>query len=175
MIRAQHALRRHLVERTPVLGICFGHQLLGMALGGSSGPNARGREIGTVMFAAAQGDSLLGGLSEIPVAMTHLDTVNALPPDAAVLGSTALDPHAAIRFSETAWGVQFHPEMDAAILRDYVTALRDRLVEEGIDPDAVLAGIQETPQAREVLVRFVRVAADPRASRWRTVTPSAST
>jgi len=154
-----------LVERAvPVLGICFGHQLLGMAFGGRSGPNPRGREIGTVMLNVLRSDPVVAGPAGFPVSMTHLDVVQELPPGARVLAATELDPYAAIRFSENAWGVQFHPEMDGSIVADYIEALRDKLLAEGIDADALLASCRDTPDAAGVLERFARRAAALRAS-----------
>src|SRR5690606_1572203 len=132
-------------------GICFGHQLLGMALGGRSGPNPRGREIGTVPLTILRSDPIVCGGPSFPVSMTHLDMVLERPPSAEVLAATELDPHAAIRFGENAWGVQFHPEMDDAIVGDYITALREKLVAEGNDPNALLASGRDTPDAAAVL------------------------
>ena len=48
MERAAECLRRLVLAEVPVLGICFGHQLLGHALGGRVSANPRGREMGTV-------------------------------------------------------------------------------------------------------------------------------
>ena len=68
---------------TPVLGICYGHQLLAHALGGRVARNPRGREIGTIdvrLHAAARGDALFAELAE-PVRMqaTHVESVLELP------------------------------------------------------------------------------------------------
>jgi len=159
MRRVQDALANLVYADVPVLGICFGHQLLGMALGGRSGPNPRGREIGTVTLTLRASDPIVAGPHSFPVSMTHLDVVQELPPNATVIASTALDPHAAIRFAENTWGVQFHPEMNDEIIGDYIASLRDKLIGEGIDPEALLASRSDTPHAAGVLARFVERAA----------------
>src|SRR5690606_5890369 len=154
MIRVQSALSDLVSRGVPVLGICFGHQLLGMALGGRSGPNPLGREIGTVELTVLHDDPIVGGSGGFPVSMTHLAVVPELPPAARVLAATALDPNAAIRFAENAWGVQFHPEMDAAIVGDYIATLRAKLLDEGIDPHKLAASVRDTPDAAALLARF---------------------
>jgi GMP synthase (glutamine-hydrolysing) len=141
----------------PTLGICFGHQLLVQALGGSVTPNARGREIGTVDFEVTDADPLFGEAPRtLRVNSSHVDAAERLPADARLLGRTRLDPHAAARFGERAWGVQFHPEFDGEIVRGYIDARRDAIRSEGADPDALPT--EDTPESAELLRRFVHLA-----------------
>jgi GMP synthase (glutamine-hydrolysing) len=159
MLRVQAGLREAVAENVPTLGICFGHQLLGLALGGHSGTNPRGREIGTVPMRLTASDPLLGAgeLDGIgyDVIMTHLDSVLSLPPGARPLAETDGEPYAAIRFAESCWGVQFHPEMDAEIIGYYVEARRETLVAEGRDPEAIVRRLRDTANGARVLQRFV--------------------
>jgi GMP synthase (glutamine-hydrolysing) len=140
---------------TPVLGVCFGHQLLGQALGGRVARNPRGREIGTVHLERVAEDPLFSGDEPFEVNMTHLDAVVELPAGAAVIGRTALDPHAAVRFGERAWGVQFHPEIDADVMAAYVDGRSAQIRAEGLDLAAIRAGIRDGEPGRAVLRRFL--------------------
>jgi len=146
---------------TPVFGICYGHQLLAHGLGGLVGRNPNGREIGTVSIQlsdAAATDPLLGGTPRaIRAQETHRESVLALPPGAVRLAANDADGHQAVRFAERAWGVQFHPEFDAEVSRAYLSIRRGELLDEELDPDALLAAAGESPEAARLLARFAEI------------------
>ncbi|HEY4120389.1 MAG TPA: gamma-glutamyl-gamma-aminobutyrate hydrolase family protein, partial [Byssovorax sp.] len=144
-------------DGTGVLGVCFGHQLLGQALGGSCVKNPNGREIGTRHIERVVDDPLFDGLdARFSANVTHVDSVVRAPRGAAVLAKSDLDPHHALRFSPTCYGVQFHPEIDGDVMRGYVEARRAILADEGFDVDAMLAAIDDAPAGRATLRNFVR-------------------
>lgn len=168
MLATEAVLREAVDRRVPTLGVCFGHQLLGEALGGTCTRNPRGREIGTLpieRLAAAASDPLFGQLPpSFEANITHLDSVATLPPGATVLARSPLESHHAVRFGEVCWGVQFHPEIDREVMRGYLESRRPVLTEEGRDVDAMIAAAGETPIARGVLRTFVEtfVVREPR-------------
>lgn len=149
---------------TAVLGICYGHQLLAHGLGGRVGPNPRGREIGTIRLRVApeaRRDPLLGGLPEQALAhTTHLEAVLELPPGARRLAASDVDPNQAFAVGPRAWGVQFHPEFDADVMRGYLEGRRELLRGEGLDADRLLAEVREAPEAASLLRRFAALLAD---------------
>ncbi|MFP4155892.1 MAG: glutamine amidotransferase [Halothiobacillaceae bacterium] len=146
----------------PVLGICYGHQLLARALGGEVIDHPGGRELGTVpvqRLEAAADDALFAGMpSRFGVNVVHSQTVRTLPPDAVRLAANDFEPNHAFRVGCCAWGLQFHPEFRADAMRAYVDALAPQLVAEGGDPQALAAQVRETPESRSLLTRFARIA-----------------
>ncbi|MGE0079699.1 MAG: glutamine amidotransferase [Thiohalomonadaceae bacterium] len=146
----------------PVLGICFGHQILAQALGGRVDYNPRGVEVGTVevrLAPGAQAHPLFAGAPErFRAQASHRQSVLTLPPGAQLLASSDGDPHQAFAIGPCAAGVQFHPEFDEGIVRAYAQSYSARLHEEGKDPAAVLARSGPSPHAAAVLRRFAACA-----------------
>jgi len=142
----------------PVLGICYGHQLLAHAHGGEVADNPHGREFGTVQIeldAAGRVDALLGVLPAAFAAHEgHTQSVLRLPPGAVRLAANAWDAAQAFRIGERAWGVQFHPEFDADIIREYVDHYRGLLAAQGQDPDALIRAAEDNPLGARILSRF---------------------
>jgi GMP synthase (glutamine-hydrolysing) len=145
-------------EERPVLGICYGHQLPAHALGGEVGNNPNGREFGTIevtLEESAKDDPLMGDLpTRIRVHVGHTQSVLRLPPGAVRLASNHWDANQAVRFGASAWGVQFHPEFDAAIIQEYITQYREMLAAEGQDPDRLLTRASDTEFGPLLLGRF---------------------
>lgn len=146
----------------PVLGICYGHQLLAHATGGVVGYHPHGKEIGTVPVSLtenAESDALFSGLPKAFTAhATHSQTVLGLPEGAVHLASNEFEPHHAFRVGKAAWGVQFHPEFDAPIMREYIQQQAEPLRRDNQNPEGLVANVSDTPVAAEVLQRFSRLA-----------------
>ena len=98
----------------PVLGICYGLQLLVLRLGGRV-EAADDREYGRAHLKIERSDPLFEGLArevEHVVWMSHGDRVLSLPPGFEVVASSGNSPFAAVRNADARiWGVQFHPEV----------------------------------------------------------------
>ncbi|HTP07563.1 MAG TPA: glutamine amidotransferase [Anaerolineae bacterium] len=148
-------------QHTPILGICYGHQLLAYALGGEVGDNPRGNETGTVnvyLNETGATDRLLGGLANpLRVHVSHQQSVLNLPIGAQLLAWSDRDQHQAFSIGDNVWGVQFHPEFNAAAVRAYTEDDREILRAEGQDPDRISAQIEETSHGTEILQRFARL------------------
>jgi len=159
--RAARWLALEVDAETPTLGICYGHQLLGYALGGTVEVNPRGWEMGTVEITleeTAARDELLGGFdSAMKVQSSHTQSVTRLPRKAVRLASSSRDANHAFRVGKAAWGVQFHPEFDRETVQTYITYCRKQLIADGQDPDQLLRESEDTSCGTEILQRFVWV------------------
>ncbi len=96
----------------PMLGICYGHQLIASHLGGHV-ERGQSREFGSATLRVAKPEGLFDGMdAEQRVWMSHGDHVTALPPDFAVLASTSECEVAAMGDPRRRiYGLQFHPEV----------------------------------------------------------------
>lgn len=163
ILRAEEYLARAVERQQAVLGICFGHQLLGQGLGGLVERNPRGREMGTIRLSIVEDDPILDRSIEPALAhATHVDAVTQLPKSARILATSQLDPHSAVRFGERAWGVQFHPEFDELVMAEYIETRSELLAHEGRDPRAMRAGVAAAEAGSLVLRRFVEQGLRPR-------------
>jgi GMP synthase (glutamine-hydrolysing) len=124
---APHFNREIIQFKGPILGLCYGHQLLCQLLGGTV---ERGsvREYGAAVLEPDTGSRLFSGLGEHEsIFMSHGDQVTALPEGFSAVGRTADCPYAAVQSADgTRFGLQFHPEVThtehgMGILRNFLT------------------------------------------------------
>lgn len=155
MARAADALLEAGARGLPVLGVCFGHQLLAWRLGAAVRQNPKGRELGTVpvhLTPEGRRDALFAGVpARFEVQATHEDEVAALPREATLLATNETSAVQAYRVGATTWAVQFHPEMDEASIRFCVEA------KETSPEDAARAAVRETPWGAQLLRNFMRL------------------
>jgi GMP synthase (glutamine-hydrolysing) len=147
-----------LTAGTPLFCICYGHQLLAQAAGGRVGFHPRGKEIGTVtihLLPECADDPLFQSLPQSFLAhVTHLQTVLDLPKGAIRLAANAHEHNHAFRLGDRAWGVQFHPEYSADIMRSYIDEQTEELESAGLDVSKLHYNVSETPFAAETLRNF---------------------
>lgn len=149
----------------PLLGVCWGHQLVARALGGEVADMGE-YELGYRMVRRIEASQLFNGVPRTFTAFeTHTDAVVELPPDARV---TATNDAAIQGFQlGRTYGVQFHPEYDLETAR-WVIGNKDISAER---KQEVLATVTEAndaaaAQARKLFENFQRVVAGERVCRF---------
>lgn len=145
----------------PLLGVCFGHQLLGRALGAPVGRHPGGYELGNVNVSLTDEGvkcPLFSGLPrQLDVIESHQDAVLELPQGARLLATGEHTQVQAFDFGDHLLGIQFHPEMDPAVLQFVWGEPRRALWRPKLkfDLDARLAGLHPTPAATRIFSNFV--------------------
>jgi GMP synthase (glutamine-hydrolysing) len=149
VVRARRLLERAVQADVPVLGVCFGGQLLARVLGGEAFRAAES-EIG--WFRVRSKDPEL--VPEGPWFQWHFDSFTT-PPAASLIAETDAGPQAFVLGRHL--GVQFHPEITPEIMDTWVGTYRHELDDDGVDPDALLEETRrragETRRASQQLLR----------------------
>jgi GMP synthase-like glutamine amidotransferase len=117
----KNLIRTVVTARIPYLGICLGGQLLAAALGAKVVSN-RWEELGTLnvtLTEEGKTDPLFAGIpEEFSTFQWHHDSFD-IPENGVLLATSPACPHQAFRVGDSAWGVQFHPEVTEQIIRDW--------------------------------------------------------
>lgn len=148
-----HDLARKLAaERRPHVGICFGHQLIARALGGTVERSPAGWGVGAKTFRVTSPAPWMDPPREdFTILMSHQDQVTELPPDAEVVATADYCPVGAYRIDDHVFCVQGHPEFVPELSRLLMHRRRAALgdvVEDG------LASL-ERPRDHDVVVRWM--------------------
>ena len=146
----------------PILGVCYGHQLLAWTFGGKVEFNAEGRSIGTIQInlkESAKNDLLFGGLPErFEVNVSHQQSVVELPSEAITLALSSSNNLQAFRLGDKTWGIQFHPEFSKDIVRKYIDDRSMTIEEEGLDPEKLSKLVSDTPNSVTLFQTFCQLA-----------------
>jgi len=150
--REARLLRQAVDADVPVLGLCFGGQLLARVLGGEVF-RSNDAEIGWLPVRSTDPDLVPEG----PWFQWHFDSFT-VPPGATLIAESDAGPQAFT--SGRSLGLQFHPELTQEIMDDWVRVYRHELDDDGVDPDELLAETHRriadsNRNARQLLDRYL--------------------
>ncbi|KAL2361699.1 hypothetical protein RJZ56_005412 [Blastomyces dermatitidis] len=123
-------------DRVRIIGVCFGHQILGRALGAKVGPNERGWEVAVHEMDLTDKGKELFGVTKLLLQQMHRDIVHYCPPNVALLGSSPVCDVQGMYSPGRFISVQGHPEFTKDIVAEILHARRDA----GIFPTGIYEG-----------------------------------
>jgi len=145
----------------PVLGVCYGHQLMARVLGATVAPDPQGLELGNTPVTLTPAGRMSKLFDKIPdsfdVLSSHSDVVSNLPSGVIHTVAGTFAPIQGIQDStQLLHGVQFHPETDPEVLR-LIWNPRRELWRPRVrfNLDEVLDNLQPTPWGQQILHNFL--------------------
>lgn len=146
-----------------LLGVCFGHQLLALLLGGKAERATQGWGVGIHRYVmAARAPWMSPQVEELTLLISHQDQVTSLPENATVIASSDFCPFAAYHIGDQVLCFQGHPEF----IHDYSRALLD-LRQESLGAEVYRKGVDSLDvdhQGQTVAEWMMRFVAQPKAS-----------
>jgi len=166
-IAALESFVRDLVrQRVPLVGICFGHQLIAQALGGTVEKSPRGWGIGVHTYNTDRAAPWMRpALPRFTVPVCHQDQVVGLPGGADRLASSEHCENFLVQFNTTTMGIQGHPEFTPAYIGVLVDQREERLAAE--TSAAARASLSREPDNTAIMtwiVNFLGLAPRPPAA-----------
>lgn len=161
-------LRRAAAARVPVVGICFGHQILAETFGARVVKSDRGWAVGPHTYVVTDTtDSLAPPNGGFTLNAMHQDQVETLPDGARVIARSDFCPYAGLAYGDHAISIQPHPEFDNAFERTLIELRRGSIIpDDRAEPAlAALNGGEAAPDAAAVaqwIAKFLKQAARPR-------------
>jgi GMP synthase (glutamine-hydrolysing) len=156
ILRIEPIIKQAIDADLPMLGICFGHQLISYVLGGSIKADPKQAETGTFeMMLNNEGvnSQLFRNLPKTFCAVEgHKDSVVTLPEEAVLLASSKKCGIEAYRIKNNIYGIQFHPELDREGMRCRLN-LFPGYAKNGII-DEIMRDYQPTPDALKVISNY---------------------
>lgn len=157
-------LKEAAMQNVPILGICFGHQLLAQALGGAVSDNRGGPAYGITkvnLGKSALNDPLCMSLPEtFPAYASHSQSVLRIPEKARILAADSSGMPYIIHFEQRTWGVQFHPEFDEVIMQAYIADQIKNGIALSKGPKSRKSNSDDMSIAASVLKRFKSLCID---------------
>ncbi|CAJ2513970.1 Uu.00g020890.m01.CDS01 [Anthostomella pinea] len=145
--------------RVRVVGVCFGHQIVGRALGAEVGRNTRGWELSVVDHELTEEGKKLFGMDKLSIHQMHRDAVLTFPPGVARLAQTDICPNQAMYVPRRMITVQGHPEFTEDMVREilemrkYGGIIGDDIFQDGMRR---VANKQDGVAVAKVFLKFMR-------------------
>ncbi len=138
----------------PMVGVCFGHQIMAEAFGGKAEKSDKGWGVGLQAYEVSAREPWMDEAHHVSVPGSHQDQVTQLPPGARVLAGSAFTPYGILAYDDArAISMQFHPEFSPAYAAALIEARRGtRFTDE--QADGAIASLS-APNDRDRMAEWI--------------------
>ncbi|KAA0696705.1 GMP synthase [Halopseudomonas laoshanensis] len=156
----QECIARMWEQGTPLVGVCFGHQLMAKALGGEVIKSPKGWGVGMSFNQVLVRKSWMKPWQDkLDLVVSHQDQVSLLPPQAEILASSEFCPYYLVQYGQHFMSVQGHPEFCKSYSRDLMDARRGVIAHARLrEGQASLSAEVDAPVMSSWIINFMQEA-----------------
>ncbi len=151
IVELEEAIKKAIEVEKPILGICFGHQLIAQAMGGKVERNSKGWELGAYPMSDIADHHLFNNIDANDFFYnSHQDIVADLPNGFVSLAQNKMG-NQAFYYGKRIYGVQFHPEFTHSIMKKYVE------VRQSMGATVIDSTVPESKSSHLIINNFLKI------------------